>query len=130
MRKYIIFKAEKGEVKKYLQAAKAKRGECFYRICNAGSIKNLTSILAEFYDSSDRDIPEPGYRLTESVVVPEAADPNHPNRSTHFRDNGWEVTRTVEYKTEEDSEFDSVCICYCAYRPLENPQLKEFHILE
>lgn len=130
MRKYIIFKAESGEVKKYLQAVKAKRGECFYRICNSGSVKNLTSILAEFYDSSDRDIPERGYRLTESVVVPEAADPNRPNRSTHFRDNGWEVTRTVEYKTEEESEFDSICICYCAYRPIENPQLKEFHILE
>jgi hypothetical protein len=130
MRRYIIFKAEAGEVKKYLQATEVKRGECFYRIGNAGSAKNLTAILAEFYDSSNRGVPEPGYRLTESVVVAEAADPNRPNRSTHFRDNGWEVTRSVEYKTEENSEFNSVCICYCAYRPLENPQLKEFHILE
>jgi hypothetical protein len=130
MRRYIIFKAEQGEVKKYLQAAKVKRGECFYRICNAGNVKNLTAILAEFYDSSNKGIPEPGYRLTESVVIAEEADINRPNRSTHFRDNGWEVTRSVEYKAEEDSEFDSVCICYCAYRPLENPQLKKFHILE
>ena len=75
MRKYIIFRAEKGELEKYRWLTETKVGESFYRVANAG-VKSLIWTIAEHYDSSGKPSPAPGYGLTESVVVPSAIDPS------------------------------------------------------
>lgn len=112
MRKLILFNAERGEIQKYRESTQTKIGESFYRVANAGSVSSLTKRIAEYYDCSGRPVPPIGYRLTETV--PEDRD--------SFRDNGWEVIRVCEYPaTDPESEFDSICICYCAYKPL-NPE--------
>ena len=38
MRKYIIFRAEKGELEKYRSLTETKVGESFYRVAIAGSV--------------------------------------------------------------------------------------------
>lgn len=130
MRKYIIFRAQKGELEKYRSLTETKVGESFYRVANVGSVKSLISTLAEYYDSSDKPSPAAGYRLTESVIVPSAIAPTFPTASTHFRDSGWEVVKVHEYTPEipapYGAEFDSICICYCAYKPIENAPLKQY----
>jgi hypothetical protein len=112
MRRLILFKADKGEIEKYRQHTEIKVGQSFYRIANAGSVPSLTTTIAEHYDSSGKPAPEIGYRLTETV--PEDRD--------SFRDNGWEVVRVEEYTPEipppYGAGFDSICLCYCAYKPL------------
>lgn len=131
MRRYILFKADKGELQKYREQTNTQMGEGFYRVSNPGSVHSLTWTLAEHYDSSGKPAPEPGYRLTESVFVPEAADATFPNAATHYRDNGWEVVRVHEYTPDipppYGAEFDAICICYCAYKPIENAPLKQSH---
>ena len=76
MRQYIIFRADKGELEKYRSLTETKIGESFYRVAKAGSVKSLIWTIAEHYDSSGKPSPAPGYRLTESVVVPSAIDPS------------------------------------------------------
>ncbi len=123
MRRLILFKADKGEIKKYRQQTETKIGESFYRVANAGSVPSLTTTIAEHYDASGKPIPEIGYRLTET-------DPEDRNS---FRDNGWEVVRVEDYTPEipppYGAEFDSICLCYCAYKPLapEDAWTKKAH---
>ncbi len=112
MNRMILFKADKGEIKKYREATKTAIGESFYRIANFGSVPNLINTIAEYHYSSTKPAPQPGYRLTETV--PEDRD--------SFRDSGWEVVEVEEYTPEiptpYGAEFDSICICYCVYKPL------------
>lgn len=114
MRRLILFKADKGEISKYRQYTETEIGQSFYRVANAGTVPSLITTIAEHYDCSGKPAPRIGYRLTESV--PEDRD--------SFRDNGWEVVRVVEYAPEiPDTEFDSICLCYCAYKPLAPQEL-------
>jgi len=78
MRKYMIFRAQKREPGWEKRKLKHTQG--------------LTRILAEHFDSSDRPIPEPGYRPTELVQ-----DPNQSGESTHYRPGDWEVVRVETY---------------------------------
>jgi len=55
MRKYMIFRAQKREPGWEKRKLEHTQG--------------LTRILTEHFDSSDRPIPEPGYRPTEFVAV-------------------------------------------------------------
>ncbi|MBD2313300.1 hypothetical protein H6G20_16660 [Desertifilum sp. FACHB-1129] len=105
MRKYIIFRAEKREPdwkERKLQHTQA-----------------LTRILAEYFDSSDRPIPEPGYRPTEFIRVDALHNSKEHGVSTHYRQGDWEVTRVETYTPEMPmGEFDLVAICYCKYSPI------------
>lgn len=108
MRKWIIFRAEKrqpGWEERRLQHT-----------------QSLTKILAEHFDSSDRDIPEPGYRPPEFLHVEEFADPQCPSAKTHWRQSNWEVTRVETYTPEIPmGEFDAIVVCYCCYNPIDAP---------
>ncbi|MCU0542521.1 MAG: hypothetical protein MUE44_10055 [Oscillatoriaceae cyanobacterium Prado104] len=112
MRKLILFKADKGEIAKYRQETDTKIGESFYRVANAGSVPSLIDTIAEYYCSSNKPAPGPGYRLTETM----------PENREYFRDSGWEVVRVDEFISDIPSTcgggFDSIYICYCAYKPL------------
>ncbi len=125
MRKLILFKAEKREISNYRQATQTPIGQSFYRVANAGSVPSLTTTIAEHYNSSGKPSPAIGYRLTETV----------PEDHDSFRDSGWEVTRVEEYTPEipppYGADFDAICICYCAYRPLapEDAWMKKAHRL-
>lgn len=109
MRKLILFRAAKGEIEKYRRQTETRIGESFYRVANARSVPSLIKTIAEHYDCSDKPAPSPGYRLTETI----------PEDRESFRDSGWEVIRVEEYTSPDDAEFDSICVCYCAYKPLE-----------
>jgi hypothetical protein len=50
---------------------------------NAGSVPSLINTIAEYYDSSGKPSPQPGYRLTETVSE---------DRDS-FRDSGWKHNR-------------------------------------
>jgi hypothetical protein len=123
MRKLILFKADKGEIEKYRQKTETQIGKSFYRIANVDSVPSLTNTIAEHYDSSGKPAPAIGHRLTETI--PEDRD--------SFRDSGWEVVRVEEYTPEipppYGAGFDTICICYCAYKPLapENVWMKKAH---
>lgn len=125
MRKLILFKADKGEVIKYRKETETEIGESFYRVANAGSVPSLIDTIAEHHDSSGKPAPVVGYRLTETV----------PDNREFFRDSGWEVIRVEEYTPElpppYGAGFDTICICYCAYKPLapEDAWTKKAHRL-
>jgi hypothetical protein len=125
MRKLFVFKADWSEVNKYRGESGTNHGESFYSIANAGSVPFLTNTIAEYYDCSGKPIPTPGYRLTETV--PEDRD--------SFRDSGWEVVEVEEYTPEipapYGAKFNSICICYCVYKPLspEDEWTKKAHRL-
>jgi len=125
MRKLVLFKADKGEIKKYREMTNTKVGESFYRVANADSVPSLINTIAEHHDSSTKPVPTVGHRLTETV----------PENRDCFRDNGWEVIRVEEYTPEipvpYGAEFDTICICYCAYKPLapEDTWMKKAHRL-
>jgi hypothetical protein len=112
MRKLILFKADQGQLKKYRQQTETPIGSSFYRVANAGSVKALSDTIAEHHDSSTQSLPQLGDRLTETV----------PDDRDSFRDNGWEVVRVEEYTPDipppYGAGFDTICICYCAYKPL------------
>jgi hypothetical protein len=112
MRKLILFKADQGELKKYRQETETSIGSSFYRVANTGSVKALSDTIAEHHDSSNQALPSPGDRLTETV----------PDDRDSFRDNGWEVVRVEEYTPDipppYGAGFDTICICYCVYKPL------------
>lgn len=106
MRKYIIFRAEKREPGWKERKLQHTQG--------------LTRILAEQFDSSERPLPEPGYRPPEFVRVDALHDPNHHGTSTHYRAGDWEVTRVETYTPELPmGEFDMIVICYCQYSPID-----------
>lgn len=108
MRKYIAFRADWMEEDGAENRLLAHTGAC-------------TDILAEYFDSSDAPIPEPGYRPSEYCQVPEAIDPESPGSSTHFRRGDWEVVRVEQYAPIGTAEFDLIVICYCRYAPIESP---------
>ncbi|MFB2978939.1 hypothetical protein [Microseira sp. BLCC-F43] len=108
MRKYIIFQADEREEHEAERRILAHTGAC-------------TDILAEYFDSSDAPIPEPGYRPSEYCQVQEAIDPESPGSSTHFRRGDWEVVRVEQYAPIGTAEFDLVVVCYCRYAPIESP---------
>lgn len=84
--------------------------------------QSLTKILAEYFDSSDKDIPKPGYRPIELVRVEEEHDPNLHAHSTHYKTGNWEVTRVETYTPDvPNGEFDLIVICYCQYSPINAP---------
>lgn len=110
MPKIILFKADRGESKKYREISQTQLGESFYSVANADSVPVLTKTIAEHYDASEKSIPEPGYQLTETV-------PENPDL---FRDNGWEVVRVESYfaNSPNGQKLKEIAICYCAYKPL------------
>lgn len=108
MHKYIIFRAEKrqpGWKERKLQHT-----------------QGLTRILAEYFDSSDEPIPEPGYRPLEFIRVDALHDPGKHAYSTHYRTGDWEVSRVETYTPDIPmGDFDMVVICYCKYNPIDAP---------
>lgn len=109
MRKYIIFRAD----------PKEEHGAESRLLSHTGA---YTEILAEQFDSSNRSLPAPGYRLKEFHQVSQFTDPNFPSASTHSRVGDWEVARVEEYvQTAPKVEFDSIIVCYCRYVPVTTP---------
>ncbi|MCC3415312.1 MULTISPECIES: hypothetical protein [unclassified Microcoleus] len=121
MRKYIVFRAE------------GRQPGWEDRMLS--HTHSLTRILAEYFDSSDRPIPQPGYRPTEFVRVEAEHEPNFHGWSTHYKTGDWEVARVETYTSDTEgsssefgtegssSEFGMVVICYCRYNPIGS-QLK------
>ncbi|MBE9218496.1 hypothetical protein [Dolichospermum flos-aquae] len=109
MSKYIIFKADKGQLKNWEKMLLSHTGAC-------------TNILAEHYDGSKKPIPEPGYRLKEFSQIEEYVDSEFPGASTHYRIGDWEVSKVEEYVPDLPlGTFESVVICYCRYSPVNTP---------
>lgn len=109
MSKYIIFKADKGQLENWERMLLSHTGAC-------------TDILAEHYDGSKKPIPEPGYRLKEFSQIEEYVDPEFPGASTHYRIGDWEVSKVEEYVPDLPlGTFESVVICYCRYSPVNTP---------
>lgn len=82
----------------------------------------LTRILAEHWDSSDKPIPEPGYRPLEFVRLEEFRDRQAPLASTHYSSGDWEVTRVETYPADlPGATFDLIVICHCQYAPKQAP---------
>ncbi|MFN6514934.1 MAG: hypothetical protein RMY29_010570 [Nostoc sp. CreGUA01] len=108
MHKYIIFQAE-GE-DPHWQERKLQHSQA------------LTWIISEHWDSSDKEIPEPGYRPPEFIRVNQFADPNYPKSSTHYRKGDWEVVRVETYTPDVPmGKYDMIVICYCKYNPINAP---------
>jgi hypothetical protein len=108
MRKYIVFRAE------------GRQPGWEDRMLS--HTHSLTRILAEYFDSSDRPIPQPGYRPTEFVRVEAEHEPNSHGWSTHYKTGDWEVSRVETYTSDAEgsaSEFGMVVICYCRYNPID-----------
>ncbi|MUG97982.1 hypothetical protein F7734_39010 [Scytonema sp. UIC 10036] len=109
MRKYIIFRADWRE--EHLAENRI--------LAHTGA---MTDILAEHFDSSERPIPQPGYRFREFHRVEPFVDPKFPGASTHSRVGDWEVTRVEEYTSElPNADFGAIVICYCRYSPVTTP---------
>jgi hypothetical protein len=109
MRKYIIFQAE-------------KKDKTDWRNRKLQHTQALTWILAEHWDSSDKPIPEPGYRPTEFIRVDALHNPEEHGYSTHYRTGDWEVTRVETYTPDMPmGEYDMVVICHCKYNPINAP---------
>ncbi len=108
MHKYIIFQAE-GE-DPHWQDRKLQPSQA------------LTSIISEHWDSSKKEIPEPGYRPPEFIRVDRFANPNYSKSSTHYRKGDWEVVRVETYTPDIPmGKYDMVVICYCKYNPINAP---------
>jgi hypothetical protein len=88
-------------------------------------VPSLIDTIAEYYCSSNKPAPQLGYRLTETL----------PEDREYFRDSGWEVVRVDEFTAGipsiDGGGFDSIYICYCAYKPLtlEESWTKKAHRL-
>jgi hypothetical protein len=106
MRKYIIFQAEKAD-------------KTDWRNRKLQHTQALTWILAEHWDSSNKPIPEPGYRPLEFVRVEELHNPKEHGYSTHYRRGNWEVSHVETYSPDVPmGAFDVIVICYCKYVPM------------
>ena len=109
MNRYIIFRTESLSLEGWENKELAHTG--------AG-----TALLAEHFDSSDRPLPQPGYRLREYHRIEQFVNNRFPGASTHSRVGDWEVARVEEYTPElPTGEFDSIVICYCQYVPITTP---------
>jgi hypothetical protein len=111
MRKYIIFRAEPR------QPGWEER--------MLSHTHSLTRILAEYFDSSDSPIPEPGYRPTEFVRIDAEHNSDFHGWSTHYKTGDWEVVRVHTYTPDipvpYGGEFDTIVLCYCRYNPIDAP---------
>jgi hypothetical protein len=102
MHKYIIFQADKGQDEGALQR-------------KLEHTQAMTWILSENWDSSDRPIPEPGYRPEEFV-------PSGQSPSSHYRSGDWVVDRVETYSPDLPmGKFDLIVMCYCKFDPVELP---------
>jgi hypothetical protein len=111
MRKYVIFQAEKSD-------------KTDWRNRKLHHTQALTWILQENWDSSNKPLPEPGYRPLEFIRVEQLHDPSFHGQSTHYRDGDWEVVRVETYEHEIGrpyAEFDVIVICTCRYNPINAP---------
>jgi len=109
MRKYIIFQA-------------GKREKTDWRNRKLQHTQALTWILAEYWDSSNKPIPTPGYRPTEFIRVDALHNPAEHGYSTHYRQGDWEVTWVETYTPDIPmGEFDIIVICYYKYNPVNAP---------
>jgi hypothetical protein len=116
-RKYIIFRAEWREEQGAENRLLAHTGAC-------------TDILAEHFDSSNREIPQPGYRVPQFHNVPAFDDPQFPDTNTHWCRGNREVVWVEQYQTgTAESKFEMVVICYCQYSPIQT-QLKPIKQME
>lgn len=107
MRKYIIFRTQ-GEDPQWRER----------KLQHSGS---LTWIIAEHWDSSNKSLPEPGYRPPEFFKMD---DSDALGGKTHWRVSDWEVVRVETYEHEVGSpyaEYDVVVMCYCQYNPIDAP---------
>lgn len=110
MRKWIVFKADKRQPN-----WKDRKFQ------HTGS---LTDMLAEHFDSSNSEIPEPGYRPPEFIRVEQFTDPQYPAAKTHYRQGDWEVVRVETYEHEVGrpyADYDTIVVCYCQYNPINAP---------
>lgn len=110
MRKYIIFRAE--------------RRAPHWKERKLQHTQALTDILAEYYDCSNKPIPEPGYRPLEFVRVEESHNPQQHGYSTHYRSGDWEVTKVQTYTPDlptPHNDYDILVICDCKYNPIDAP---------
>ncbi len=108
MRKWILFKADKRQPN-----WKERKFQ------HTGS---LTNILCEHFDSSDKPLPEPGYRPLEFIRVEEAVDAQFPSAKTHYRKSDWEVVRVETYTPDIPiADFGMIVICTCQYNPISAP---------
>ncbi|HAG85490.1 MAG TPA: hypothetical protein DD379_10785 [Cyanobacteria bacterium UBA11162] len=106
-RKYIIFRADWRET----------YGVDERKLSHTGG---LTDILAEYFDSSGKPYPEPGYRPIQFVRVEESIDPCFPDSYTHSRVGDWKVVRVEEYESKTSgADFNTIVVCYCQYDPIE-----------
>ncbi len=85
---------------------------------------HLTRILVEYLGSSDKALPELGYRLREFAYSEKFVDSNFHDASTHVRWSDWEVSRVEQFKAVNSAEYDEVFVCYCCYSAIE-PEWKE-----
>jgi hypothetical protein len=116
-RKYLIFRADWREENGAEHRQFAHTGAC-------------TDILAEHFDSSNKPIPEVGYRVPEFHNVQAFEDARFPGTSTHWCPGNWQVVRVEQYPTGmSDSEFEMVVICYCQYAPIQS-ELKPIQPIE
>lgn len=102
-RKYIIFRADWTQ----------EQGAENRLLAHTGA---FTDILAEYFDSSNDPIPEPGYRLLEFHCTDGSGS------STHYRTGDWKVVKVETYSADiPGSEFKTLAVCYCHYSPVETP---------
>ncbi len=108
MRKWILFRADKRQPN-----WKERKFQ------HTGS---LTNILCEHFDSSNKPLPEPGYRPPEFIQVKESVDPQFPLAKTHYKKSDWEVVQVEIYTPEIPiSDFGMIVICTCQYNPIDAP---------
>lgn len=86
-------------------------------------VGGLTGFLKEYFDFSDKPVPEPGYRFDQFIQVPEFVDPGRPLAKTHYREGDWEVTRVERYQAVNSAKYDEIVVCYCKFEPVVNPVL-------
>jgi hypothetical protein len=109
MGKYIVFRADLTE----------EEGAENRLLAHTGM---LTDILAEHFDSSNRPIPQPGYRFPEFHRIEKFADPKFPAANTHSRVGDWEVVRVQTYSEDvPSSDFETIVVCYCRFAPVNTP---------
>lgn len=107
--KLISFRPEEGELEKFQKSENYTEWDSFYSVIHPWNERVVCPYIAEHQDFSLHELPQPGYRLTESV----------PDVEDALRDNGWEVTRTVVYATTDpEAEYQIFAIAYCKYDPL------------
>lgn len=107
--KYIQFIAENWDLGEYEDMSLSHTGA-------------FTPLLAEYWDSSDTPLPEPGYRPAEYYRLEEFAKPEFTGSTTHRKVGDWEVTRVEVYSANSSgNEFDTIAICYCRYSPISAP---------